>query len=107
VYLKNYVKIFNKFLFDRIFFLQNFRYYFLNIPYLMKFVLRLYIYFDIFLIEILYLKTRKKNFFYFLRLFIYYNILIWTILPFYLLSEFYEAILEFLRSNITVLEYIN
>lgn len=77
---------------------------FINLPFILRIILSLIIFIDMFLIKILYLETRKKNKFYFIRLLIYYNILIWVSLPFHLISELYEIILRFIN-KVDILNY--
>jgi len=99
IYLIKYVEKFNRILFNNFRILIKIRKYFFDIPLLLRIILSLYIFLDKFLIKILFLETRKRNWFYFLRRFLYLNILIWVSLPFYFFKELYGIILVIVELN--------
>lgn len=79
---------------------------FINLPFLLRIILSLFISVDMILIKILYLETRKKNLFYFLRAVLYYNIIILMTLPFYFIVSLYKIITEFIDNYLEVLNYL-
>jgi hypothetical protein len=104
--LNNIIVVINKFIFKYLLFIIKIRREF-NFAFMLRVILSLFIFIDLFLIKILFLHTRNRTVFYFFRLIVYYNILILFTFPIFLIIELYTTVLFFFEKPIELYTYIS